>query len=240
VSGYGDVGHPPGRVAATRPGRRMDAQAVGESCTVTAFRSAAGPSEPARVRDAMAVDVIGLTDPSWQRHDYLHAPCPRRGIGREMPGFSRGSDHRPRRPRVDRRLQRHAAGLCQLHRSRSAAAAAVRSERKQPDANSSGRLYGHLRLRSCRAERHGHGRTLRARPSTGSDPLHHAPALLQLPQGADAGKAARRSVFRREWQAGHPDYAWVAAEYDRLVDHYRSRGNSFAHLAPAEEGVADS
>ncbi len=45
----------------------------------------------------------------------------------------------------------------------------------------------------------------------------------------------RGVVFRREWQAGHPDYAWVAAEYDRLVDHYRSRGNSFARLAQAEE-----
>lgn len=45
----------------------------------------------------------------------------------------------------------------------------------------------------------------------------------------------RGVVFRREWQANHPDYAWVAAEYDRLVEHYRSNGNLFARLAQAEE-----
>jgi dCMP deaminase len=44
----------------------------------------------------------------------------------------------------------------------------------------------------------------------------------------------RGVVFRREWQAGHPDYAWVAAEYDRLVAHYRSNGNVFARLEQVE------
>ena len=45
----------------------------------------------------------------------------------------------------------------------------------------------------------------------------------------------RGVVFRRGWQAGHPDYAWVAAEYERLVDHYRSKGNVFTRLASIEE-----
>ncbi len=40
----------------------------------------------------------------------------------------------------------------------------------------------------------------------------------------------RGVVFQREWAAGHPDYAWVAAEYGRLVDHYRAAGNLFAKL----------
>ena len=44
----------------------------------------------------------------------------------------------------------------------------------------------------------------------------------------------RGVVFRREWEARHPDYAWVAAEYDRLIDHYRASGNLFARLASAE------
>jgi dCMP deaminase len=44
----------------------------------------------------------------------------------------------------------------------------------------------------------------------------------------------RGVVFRREWEARHPDYAWVAAEYDRLIDHYRESGNLFARLASAE------
>ena len=43
----------------------------------------------------------------------------------------------------------------------------------------------------------------------------------------------RGVVFLREWQAGHPDYVWVAEEYGRLVDHYRSKGSVFAQLAQA-------
>jgi len=42
-------------------------------------------------------------------------------------------------------------------------------------------------------------------------------------------------VFRREWHAAHPDYAWVSDEYDRLVEHYRSKGNVFARLAQMED-----
>jgi len=45
----------------------------------------------------------------------------------------------------------------------------------------------------------------------------------------------RGVVFRREWEARHPDYAWVAAEYERLVTHYRGAGGLFARLASAEE-----
>jgi hypothetical protein len=41
-------------------------------------------------------------------------------------------------------------------------------------------------------------------------------------------------VFRRAWQAGHPDYAWVSDEYDRLVSHYRSTGHVFARLEQPE------
>ena len=44
----------------------------------------------------------------------------------------------------------------------------------------------------------------------------------------------RGVVFRRSWEAGHPDYAWVSEEYSRLVDHYRSQGNLFARLDQAE------
>jgi hypothetical protein len=48
----------------------------------------------------------------------------------------------------------------------------------------------------------------------------------------------RGVLFRREWQAGHPDYAWVSEEYQRLVDHYRSGGNVFARLDQPEELAA--
>ena len=43
----------------------------------------------------------------------------------------------------------------------------------------------------------------------------------------------RGVVFRRPWEARHPDYAWVATEYQRLVDHYRAVGGLFARLASA-------
>jgi len=42
-------------------------------------------------------------------------------------------------------------------------------------------------------------------------------------------------VFLREWRAGHPDYAWVATEYDHLVGHYKGTGHLFARLAQVEE-----
>lgn len=45
----------------------------------------------------------------------------------------------------------------------------------------------------------------------------------------------RGVVFRREWAAGHPDYAWVAEEYARLVEHFRAGGNLYAKLAQEED-----
>jgi dCMP deaminase len=45
-------------------------------------------------------------------------------------------------------------------------------------------------------------------------------------------------VFRREWEARHPDYAWVSPEYERLVAHYRAGGNLFARLAQSESLTA--
>jgi dCMP deaminase len=41
-------------------------------------------------------------------------------------------------------------------------------------------------------------------------------------------------VFLRGWEARYPDYEWVSTEYDRLVDHYRSKGDIFARLAQTE------
>ncbi len=46
----------------------------------------------------------------------------------------------------------------------------------------------------------------------------------------------RGVVFRRRWQAGHPDYAWVSDEYERLIDHFHTRGLLMAQLDVAEEG----
>ena len=45
-------------------------------------------------------------------------------------------------------------------------------------------------------------------------------------------------VFRRPWEARYPGYEWVSSEYQNLVDHYRSKGGLFAHLAQAEEPPA--
>jgi dCMP deaminase len=48
---------------------------------------------------------------------------------------------------------------------------------------------------------------------------------------------ARGILFLRPWAAHHPDYAWVEAEYARLVAHYRSRGGIFARLETGEPVV---
>jgi dCMP deaminase len=44
----------------------------------------------------------------------------------------------------------------------------------------------------------------------------------------------RGVIFQRAWQAGHPDYGWVAEEYERLVGHYLATGNVFARIAQDE------
>ncbi len=41
----------------------------------------------------------------------------------------------------------------------------------------------------------------------------------------------RDVIFRRRWQARHPDYEWVADEYERLLEHYRATGILIAELA---------
>lgn len=40
----------------------------------------------------------------------------------------------------------------------------------------------------------------------------------------------RGVVFLRPWTAGHPEYAWVQAEYERLAAHFRERGGVLARL----------
>jgi dCMP deaminase len=42
-------------------------------------------------------------------------------------------------------------------------------------------------------------------------------------------------VFQRPWEARYAGYEWVSSEYERLVDHYRGKGNLFARLAQAED-----
>ncbi|MGZ6340038.1 MAG: deoxycytidylate deaminase [Candidatus Limnocylindrales bacterium] len=44
----------------------------------------------------------------------------------------------------------------------------------------------------------------------------------------------RAVIFRRPWEVRHPDYGWVEGEYERLVEHFRGRGNLFARLAQEE------
>jgi dCMP deaminase len=108
---------------------------------------------------------------------------------------------------------------------------ALRAE--QPDANLSGRLYD---ICVCvHAEQNAMATAARFGTAIDGAILYTTlqPCFNCLKELMQV--RLRGVVFRREWQAGHPDYAWVAAEYDRLVDHYRSKGNVFARLAQAEE-----
>ena len=179
----------------------------------------------------MAPGVIELTDSAWTRHDFYM----RLAIVVESGAKCLGSHVGVVIVRDDRVLGSGYNGTpagypnC-TDAERGCRRCALRAER--PDASLSGRLYD---ICLCvHAEQN--AMATAARFGTAIDgamlytTLHPCfNCLKELMQ-----VRLRGVVFRREWQAGHPDYAWVAAEYDRLVAHYRSNGNVFARLEQVE------
>jgi dCMP deaminase len=183
----------------------------------------------------MAQDVIELSDPAWHRHDFYM----RLAMVVESGAKCLGSHVGAVIVRDDRVLGSGYNGTpagypnC-TDAERGCRRCALRAE--QPDARLSGRLYD---ICLCvHAEQN--AMATAARFGTAID---GAVLYTTLQPGFNCLKELmqvrlRGVIFRRDWQAGHPDYAWVAAEYDRLVSHYRSKDNVFARLDQVEAVTA--
>jgi dCMP deaminase len=179
----------------------------------------------------MAVNLIELSDAGWQRHDFYMrlalvvesgAKCLGSRVGavivRDNRVLGSGYNGTP-------------AGYANCTESElGCRRCAIR--REQPNAGLSGKLYD---ICLCvHAEQN--AMLTAARFGTALDgaflyttvqPCFNC--LKELMQVRLCGV-----VFHREWEARHPDYAWVSTEYDHLVEHYRSTGNVFARLAQVE------
>jgi dCMP deaminase len=164
----------------------------------------------------MALDVIEISDAAWQRHDFymrlaLVVESGAKCLGSGYNGTPAGYPNCTESERGCRRC-------------------ALRAER--PDASLSGRLYD---ICLCvHAEQNAMATAARFGTAIDGAILYTTlqPCFNCLKEVMQV--RLRGVVFLREWHAGHPDYAWVAAEYDRLVDHYRSKGNVFARLDQRE------
>jgi len=179
----------------------------------------------------MAPDVIELTDSAWTRHDFYM----RLAIVVESGAKCLGSHVGVVIVRDDRVLGSGYNGTpagypnC-TDAERGCRRCALRAER--PDASLSGRLYD---ICLCvHAEQNAMATAARFGTAIDGAMLYTTlqPCFNCLKELMQV--RLRGVIFRREWQAGHPDYAWVAAEYDRLVAHYRSNGNVFARLEQVE------
>ena len=183
----------------------------------------------------VAVDSIELADAAWARHDFYM----RLAVVVESGAKCLGSHVGAVIVRDDRVLGSGYNGTpagypnC-TETERGCRRCALR--REQPEAGLSGRLYD---ICLCvHAEQNAMATAARfgvaidgAMLYTTLQPCFNC--LKELMQVRLHGV-----VFLRPWQAGHPDYAWVAEEYGRLVDHYRSRGSVFAQLAQAKSRPA--
>ena len=180
----------------------------------------------------MAADVIELSDAGWNRHDFYMRLAMVVETGAKCLGSRVGAvivrDNRV----LGSGYNGTPAGYPNCTESeRGCRRCAIR--RELPDASLSGKLYD---ICLCvHAEQN--AMLTAARFGTALDgaflyttvqPSFNC--LKELMQVRLCGV-----VFRREWEARHPDYAWVSTEYERLVEHYRSNGNLFSRLAQVEQ-----
>jgi len=186
-------------------------------------------------RQRMSIDAIELADETWRRHDFYM----RLALVVESGAKCLGSHVGAVIVRDDRVLGSGYNGTpagypnC-TDKERGCRRCALRAE--QPDAGLSGRLYD---ICVCvHAEQNAMATAARFGTAIDGAILYTTlqPCFNCLKELMQV--RLRGVVFSRAWQAGHPDYAWVAAEYDRLVDHYRSQGNLFARLAQVDQKPA--
>jgi dCMP deaminase len=180
----------------------------------------------------VGVDVIGLSDPTWARNDFYM----RLAVVVESGAKCLGSHVGAIIVRDDRVLgsgyNGTPAGFANCTEAeRGCRRCALRLD--QPDQSLAGRLYD---ICLCvHAEQNAIATAARFGMAIDGAVIYTTlqpcfGCLKELMQ-----VRVRGVIFLREWHAGHPDYAWVAEEYDRLVAHYKSRGGVFAQLAQAEQ-----
>ena len=185
--------------------------------------------------DAIAQDVIQLSDPTWHRHDFYM----RLALVVESGAKCLGSHVGAVIVRDDRVLGSGYNGTPAGYPNcteieRGCRRCALRAER--PDAGLSGKLYD---ICLCvHAEQNAMATAARFGTAIDGAVLYTTlqPCFNCLKELMQV--RLRGVLFRRDWQAGHPDYAWVSEEYQRLVKHYQSTGNVFARLDQREELAA--
>ena len=179
----------------------------------------------------MAIEVIELSDAGWQRYDFYM----RLALVVESGAKCLGSHVGAVIVRDDRVLGSGYNGTpagypnCTVT-ERGCRRCALRAE--QPEAGLAGKLYD---ICLCvHAEQNAMATAARFGVAIDGAILYTTlqPCFNCLKELMQV--RVRGVIFRRAWQASHPDYAWVSDEYDRLVDHYRSKGNVFARLDQAQ------
>jgi len=184
----------------------------------------------------MAIEVIEFSDAGWQRYDFYM----RLAVVVESGAKCLGSHVGAVIVRDDRVLGSGYNGTpagypnCTVS-ERGCRRCALRAE--QPDAGLAGKLYD---ICLCvHAEQNAMATAARFGVAIDGAILYTTlqPCFNCLKELMQV--RLRGVIFRRAWQASHPDYAWVATEYASLVEHYRSKGGMFSRLAPVETVEAD-
>jgi dCMP deaminase len=183
------------------------------------------------------IDVIGRTDAGWARHDFYM----RIALVVESGAKCLGSQVGAALVRDDRVLGSGYNGTPSGYpnctpRERGCHRCAVRFE--DEGAGLHGKLYD---ICLCvHAEQNAMATAARFGVAVDGSILYSTlqPCFNCLKNAMQTG--VHGIVFRRRWQPAHPDYVWVATEYDRLIEHFRSRGHLVAQLEAAAEGEASA
>ena len=182
------------------------------------------------------IELIERSDPRWKRHDFYM----RLAIVVESGAKCLGSQVGAALVRGDRVLGTGYNGTPSGYPNctpaeRGCHRCAVRFD--EPEANLAGKLYD---ICLCvHAEQNAMATAARFGVAIEGATLYTTlqPCFNCLKEIMQSGVAGL--IFRRRWQAAHPDYAWVAGEYGRLIDHYQSRGNLVAQLEAAAADDAE-
>lgn len=177
--------------------------------------------------DGPSETVVGLTDATWRRHDFYM----RLAVVVESGAKCLGSRVGAAVVRDDRVLGTGYNGTpsgfpnC-TEAERGCRRCALRFE--ESDAHLTGRLYDICLCVHAEQNALTTGARFGVPVEGGTLYTTLQPCFNCLKEILQVG--IRSVVYRRPWQARHPDYGWVEGEYVRLVEHFRARGGLFARL----------
>lgn len=173
--------------------------------------------------------TVGPDDEAWARHDFYMQLATAVEVGAKCRGSNVGSVVIKERRVLGAGYNGTPAGFPNCDETeRGCERCGVRYER--PDLDLSGRLYD---ICLCvHAEQNVMATAARFGVSIGGSTLYTTvqPCFTCFKELIQVG--IREVYFRRTWRFEHPEYQWVASDYERLVDHYRDDGCSIEQLLP--------